>query len=271
MNQNLNVQNNGVINSPFEIFNYQNLGQVRVQVDQYGNTWFCLLDVCNIIGITNPRNLVGRIDDPYIHSMDAGVQTGVFPDGSPIIQIKSMNFVNEAGLYQAIGNSRKPEAKRFMAWIFEEVLPSIRQKGYYTLPSMSPMEMIRTMADEMINMKNDYTNKFQLVDQRISSTDNTVANINDTVNDHTHMIENINNTISLLETEGFFTVSGFARFVSVPLTQELAIHIGKVASEIASNNGIQIGSLPHPEFGSVRLYPYNVISEAFRVSGQVNN
>ena len=47
--------------------------------------------------------------------------------------------------------------------------------------------------------------------------------------------------------------------------------IGKVASEIASNNGIQIGSLPHPEFGSVRLYPYNVISEAFRVSGQVNN
>lgn len=201
---------------------------------------------------------------PYIHSMDAGVQTGVFPDGSPIIQIKSMNFVNEAGLYQAIGNSRKPEAKKFMAWIFEEVLPSIRQKGYYTLPNMSPMEMIRTMADEMINMKNDYTNQFQLVDQRMTNIDNTV-------NDHTHMIENINNTISILETEGFFTVSGFARFVSVPLTQELAIHIGKVASEIASNNGIQIGSLPHPEFGSVRLYPYNVISEAFRVSGQVNN
>ena len=110
MNQNL--QNNGVNTNPFEIFNYQNLGQVRVQVDQYGVTWFCLLDVCNIIGITNPRNLVGRIDDPYIHSMDAGVQTGVFPDGSPIIQIKSMNFVNEAGLYQAIGNSRKPEAKK---------------------------------------------------------------------------------------------------------------------------------------------------------------
>ena len=144
-----------------------------------------------------------------------------------------------------------------MDWIYREVLPSIANKGYYTMPNMSPMEMIRNMADEMINMKNDYTNQFQLVDQRI--------------NDHTHMIENINNTISVLETEGFFTVSGFARFVSVPLTQELAIHIGKVASEIASSNGIHIGSLPHPEFGSVRLYPYNVISEAFRVSGQVNN
>ena len=132
------------------------------------------------------------------------------------------------------------------------------------MPNMSPMEMIRTMADEMINMKNDYTNQFQLVDQRMTNIDNTV-------NYHTHMIENINNTISILETEGFFTVSGFARFVSVPLTQELAIHIGKVASEIASSNGIHIGSLPHPEFGSVRLYPYTVISEAFRVSGQVNN
>lgn len=264
MNQNLNLQNNGVNTNPFEIFNYKNLGSVRTTSDANGVIWFNLNDVCNILEINNSRDVVKRIDQPYVDTIYMGVQTGVFPDGSPIMQQVPMNFVNEAGLYQAIGNSRKPEAKRFMTWIFEEVLPSIRQKGYYAMPNMSPIEMIRTMADEMINMKNDYTNQFQLVDQRVTNIDNTV-------NDHTYMIENINNTITLLETEGFFTVSGFARFVSVPLTQELAIHIGKVASEIASNNGIQIGSLPHPEFGSVRLYPYNVISEAFRVSGQVNN
>ena len=247
MNQNVILQNNGVNNNPFEIFNYQNLGQVRVQVDQYGNPWFCLVDVCKILNL-QPNKVLERLN-PYGRNL--------IPVIDNLGRAQQATFIDQGNLFMTIGRSRKPEAKVFMGWIYREVLPSIANKGYYTMPNMSPMEMIRNMADEMINMKNDYTNQFQLVDQRI--------------NDHTHMIENINNTISVLETEGFFTVSGFARFVSVPLTQELAIHIGKVASEIASSNGIHIGSLPHPEFGSVRLYPYNVISEAFRVSGQVNN
>ena len=247
MNQNVILQNNGVNNNPFEIFNYQNLGQVRVQVDQYGNPWFCLVDVCKILNL-QPNKVLERLN-PYGRNL--------IPVIDNLGRAQQATFIDQGNLFMTIGRSRKPEAKVFMDWIYREVLPSIANKGYYTMPNMSPMEMIRNMADEMINMKNDYTNQFQLVDQRI--------------NDHTHMIENINNTISVLETEGFFTVSGFARFVSVPLTQELAIHIGKVASEIASSNGIHIGSLPHPEFGSVRLYPYNVISEAFRVSGQVNN
>lgn len=262
MNQNLNLQNNGVNTNPFEIFNYQNLGQVRVATLGTGEPLFCLVDVCNILGIKNSRRTMERLMVDGVHTMNVIDSMG---------RLQQATFVDQGNLFKIIFTSRKPEAQNFANWVSYEVLPSLMNKGYYAMPNMSPMEMIRTMADEMINMKNDYTNQFQLVDQRISSTDNTVANINDTVNNHTHMIENINNTISLLETEGFFTVSGFARFVSVPLTQELAIHIGKVASEIASNNGIQIGSLPHPEFGSVRLYPYNVISEAFRVSGQVNN
>lgn len=255
MNQNLNLQNNGVNNNPFEIFDYQNLGQVRVSTLATGEPLFCLVDVCNILGIKNSRRTMERLMVDGVHTMNVIDSMG---------RLQQATFVDQGNLFKIIFTSRKPEAQNFANWVSYEVLPSLMNRGYYTMPNMSPMEMIRTMADEMINMKNDYTNQFQLVDQRVTNIDNTV-------NDHTHMIENINNTISLLETEGFFTVSGFARFVSVPLTQELAIHIGKVASEIASNNGIQIGSLPHPEFGSVRLYPYNVISEAFRVSGQVNN
>lgn len=30
----------------FEIFNYNNLGKVRATVDEFGNPWFCLNDVC---------------------------------------------------------------------------------------------------------------------------------------------------------------------------------------------------------------------------------
>ena len=120
-------------NGRFEIFNYQNLGKVRVQVDNQGNPWFCLNDVVDILGLNaNDINKVSkRIDTPYQNTILVGVQTGVRRDGTPAIQNIPMTFITEAGLYQAIGRSRKPEAKVFMNWVFGEVLPMIRRTGMY--------------------------------------------------------------------------------------------------------------------------------------------
>lgn len=117
----------------FKIFNYQNLGNVRVQMDGQGNPWFCLSDVCRVIGLnTNDTNKVSkRIDLPYQNTMEVGVQTGIKRDGTPAIQNVPMNYISEAGLYQAIGRSRKPEAQTFMNWVFGEVLPMIRRTGAY--------------------------------------------------------------------------------------------------------------------------------------------
>ena len=136
----------------FEIFNYNNLGQVRVQVDKNGNPWFCLNDVCSILQISNPRNLVSRIDRPHVHTIDMGINTAVKADGTPVIQNIPMNFISEAGLYQAIGNSRKPEAKVFMNWVFGEVLPMIRKTGMYMTENVWDMiyEDPRAMGELII-------------------------------------------------------------------------------------------------------------------------
>lgn len=48
-------QNNNIVSTDiggdnkFQIFSNDKLGSVRVQVDNQGNPWFCLLDVCNIL------------------------------------------------------------------------------------------------------------------------------------------------------------------------------------------------------------------------------
>lgn len=120
-------------NKQFEIFNYNNLGQVRVQVDKNGNPWFCLNDVCSVLGLnTNDSNKVlKRIEIPYQTTILVGINTAVRADGTQVIQNIPMNFISEAGLYQAIGSSRKPEAKVFMNWVFGEVLPMIRKTGAY--------------------------------------------------------------------------------------------------------------------------------------------
>jgi len=51
--------------------------------------------------------------------------------------------VTESGLYHLIFISRKPEAKKFRRWVTEEVLPNIRETGYYrTPPANTPAELL---------------------------------------------------------------------------------------------------------------------------------
>ena len=248
MNGNLNVQpqNNPQGGSnPFEIFNYKNLGSVRTTLDQNGVTWFSLPDVCNVVGITNSRNLISRIDAPYVHSMDIGVQTGVFPDGNPIIQNVSMNFVNEAGLYQAIGNSRKPEAKKFMAWVFEEVLPSIRKKGYYTMQPMTEMEMINKMSGTIIEQQKTIDMHGERLDQ------------------HDMMLEMYSHQIEILSHEGYFTIATHARFRNIPISLETAQTLGTIATKICEERGIGVASIPHPTYTFIHAYPYEILNEVF--------
>lgn len=45
--------------------------------------------------------------------------------------IQSVTVIWEPGIYQVLAKSRKPQAKPFQKWLFEEVLPSIRKTGGY--------------------------------------------------------------------------------------------------------------------------------------------
>lgn len=44
-----------------------------------------------------------------------------------------MKIVNEPGLYRLVLRSDKPQAEPFMDWVTEDVLPSIRKTGSYSL------------------------------------------------------------------------------------------------------------------------------------------
>lgn len=59
MNDNIIKQgnSNGDI---FEIFNFENLGRVQTIKKLDGSIWFCNNDVCRILEIQNPRDIVKR-------------------------------------------------------------------------------------------------------------------------------------------------------------------------------------------------------------------
>lgn len=85
--------------------------------------WFVLSDVCKAAGIKNVGDAKKRLDQAYIGTTD--VWSGA---GNRSYEVAT---VNEAGLYDVILDSRKPQAKRFRRWVVNDILPMIRKTGGY--------------------------------------------------------------------------------------------------------------------------------------------
>lgn len=99
-----------------QTFENADFGAIRVSTVE-GESWFVASDVCAALGLSQVTNSVKRLDD----------------DERTLISIKgrSVNAVNEPGLYSLVLASRKPEAKAFKRWVTHEVLPAIRRTGGY--------------------------------------------------------------------------------------------------------------------------------------------
>lgn len=94
---------------------------VRV-VDQNGDPWWVLADVCRVLDLVNPSEVASRLDDDVKDTLSST------EGGSDRI------IVSEGGLYDLLDKSRKPAAKRFRRWKNHEVMPSLRKNGYYAVP-----------------------------------------------------------------------------------------------------------------------------------------
>ncbi|WP_081109597.1 phage antirepressor KilAC domain-containing protein [Gluconobacter oxydans] len=109
--------------------------EVRV-LDQAGEPWWVLTDVCKVLEITNAGNASARLDDDEkgIHTVDTL--------GGP----QEMTIINESGLWSLVLTSRKAAAKRFKKWITAEVIPSIRKTGGYTISAPETPEQLAMRA-----------------------------------------------------------------------------------------------------------------------------
>ena len=74
---------------------------------------------------------------------------------------QKMTTVKEPGLYALIFRSNKTEAVKFQQWVFEEILPSIRQTGCYKLPDKAMRRL--QVVKELIKLKQENTLNSQLV------------------------------------------------------------------------------------------------------------
>lgn len=107
-------------NKQLQVFKNPEFGEIRI-VEKDGEPWFVAVDVCDILGLSNPTIVVSRLDKDERAKFNLGRQG-------------DSTIVNEPGLYTLILGSRKPEAKAFKRWITHDIIPSIRKYGAYMTP-----------------------------------------------------------------------------------------------------------------------------------------
>ena len=83
------------------IFNHFG-NNVRVMTDEQGEPLFVLKDICDALDLGNTSMVADRLDSDGVSTTEVIDNLG---------RTQKTNVVTEAGLYEAIFMSRKPEAK----------------------------------------------------------------------------------------------------------------------------------------------------------------
>ncbi len=105
-----------------QIFNNKEFGEIRT-VEDNGKILFCGADVAKALGYKKPNDAIKQ-------HCRATVKHSTPISG----KLQEVNFIPEGDIYRLIAHSKLPSAERFEAWVFEEVLPSIRKHGAYMTP-----------------------------------------------------------------------------------------------------------------------------------------
>lgn len=114
-----------------EIFNSPMFGELRTSRNEKDEPLFCLKDVCDSLEL-RVNDVIKRTG---CHPDTIGVSNEIISHGTPtgISKEVEMYFVTEPDLYRIIFQSRKSSARKFQDWVFEEVLPTLRKEGSYSM------------------------------------------------------------------------------------------------------------------------------------------
>lgn len=239
--------------NPFRIFDYKNLGSVRTYLDEKGEPWFCLKDECNILGLNHVATVSERLNPKGVvinHTLTNGGK-------------QELTFINEPNLYETIFKSRKPEAEDLKRWVFNEVLPSLRKNGYYSLEDDDSLSLT---TKAIINQDR----RIKLLETNYTKMGGKIEHLETEVERHTIRQDELENRqVALLE-EGYHAILRFAKYYGINTTERDRQILGKKATAICNQRGISMGQEPAGRF-IANTYPYPVLVEVFQEFVSSNN
>lgn len=129
-----------------QIFRNPQFGEIRTFTEQNGSVTFCGADSATALGYANTRDALIR------HCKKDGVVNHDVIDSMGRKQ--KAKFISEGNLYRLITHSELPGADKFENWIFDDVLPSIRKTGSYSVQQAIKTGMLpKTRTDPAVSAK----------------------------------------------------------------------------------------------------------------------
>lgn len=191
---------------------------VRI-VDKDNNPWFVGKDVCDILGYVNSRKAISD------HCREKGVTIcDILSNGG----VQKTTIINEPNLYRLITHSKLPRAEKFEAWVFEELLPTIRKTGSYNT---------NIINREILDLKN----RMNTIEKRL---ENSIQQ--DEINLDVYM-----------------TVRGYCQENNYELVPGMRVKLGQECSSYCRERNIHINR-SKTEWGYKNVYPYDVIDIVYK-------
>lgn len=111
-----------------QIFKNNKFGEVRTTVIN-GEPYFIGKDVAGILKYSETHKAIVR----HVEEEDR-MKYPIPTSGG----VQELWVINEPGLYSLILSSKIQTARNFKHWVTHDVLPAIRENGYYTMPGAQP-------------------------------------------------------------------------------------------------------------------------------------
>ncbi|WP_422085434.1 phage antirepressor KilAC domain-containing protein [Variovorax sp.] len=110
-------------------YNFEGASVRALEID--GEPYFVGKDVAEALGYARPNDAIQQ------HCKGAVKRRPLHTGGG----MQDLRVISEPDVLRLIVNSKLPAAERFERWVFEEVLPSIRRAGSYSVNLADPAQL----------------------------------------------------------------------------------------------------------------------------------
>lgn len=128
----MHYYNMNFIINVFENLLKYNDTNIFIAFDNDNNIWFKLKDILLLLGYKDIQKAITRFNINKEYISEYNKIPGGHSMSSPEFQLTT-RFINEAGLYILLSNSKKDLAKNFRNELFAKIIPQIRKTGSYSI------------------------------------------------------------------------------------------------------------------------------------------
>ena len=146
-----------------QIFSNPEFGSIRT--DEDGKVLFAATDVAKALGYSNPHDAISK------HCKGVAKREALTNGG-----VQELNFIPEGDVYRLITHSNLPDAEKFERWLFDDMLPTLRKTGSYSIvqadPNLPPeLAMVEGLLNSMKQMYSTQQRHDKAIEQLTESMD----------------------------------------------------------------------------------------------------